>query len=461
MRLATIVLSAAVPLSLLASAVRADTEPGGARTLFEAGFTQPDGTTALFWAAWRNDAAMVELLLRDASEARVNAANEYGATALYVAAENADAPLVSKLLGAKADPNVPLLSGETPLMQAARRGKLEVVRLLLASGADANAREVNGGQTALMWAIAERHAEVAAALIAGGADVQAQSKGGATALTFAAQQGDEHSARLLLAAGAEPNEKLQRSGFTPLIIASILGHESLAVLLLDNGADADAVDRDGFASLHHAVRNPQAIGLVHALLARGVDPNAAVGGIEIAASGVPLQDATPLMLAAEINNYEAVVALAEAGADPLAGTPQNTTPLILAAGGGTDVFRPRPADERAVAVKTVAFLLEQGADVNAAGHFGWTALHAAAYQGLNDVVELLARHGAKLDVLDEFGQTPLSIASLVITEGIGGAYDQTPKLYRPDTAELLLELGAAPLEQSGVKLGRIQQRPPQ
>jgi ankyrin repeat protein len=254
---------------------------------------------------------------------------------------------------------------------------------------------------------------------------------------------------------------MQRSGFTPLIIASILGHDSVARLLLANGADANAVDRDGFAALHHAVRNPKAIELVHALLEHGVDPNVAVRGIEIAASGVALQDATPLMLAAEINNYEAVVALAEAGADPLAGTPGNTTPLILAAGGGTDVFRPRPADERAVAVKTVAFLVEQGADVNAAGHFGWTALHAAAYQGLNDVVELLARHGAKLDALDEFGQTPLSIASLVITEGIGGAYDQTPKFYRPDTANLLLELGATPLERSGVKLGRIQQRPPQ
>jgi len=67
----------------------------------------------------------------------------------------------------------------------------------------------------------------------------------------------------------------------------------------------------------------------------------------------------------------------------------NTTPLILAAGGGTDLARPRSAEERATAVETVKFLAH-GADVNTAGQFGWAALHAAAYQGLDDVTNYLA-----------------------------------------------------------------------
>src|SRR5690606_38612415 len=115
---------------------------------------------------------------------------------------------------------------------------------------------------------------------------------------------------------------------------------------------------------------------------------------------------------------------------------------------------PRPAHERTNAVRTVAFLLENGAGtlINTAGQFGWMPLHGASYQGLNDVVELLVEHGAELDAFDEFGQTPLSIALAVLTEGIGARYAQNPKFLYQDTADLLLELGATPLAQSGVKI---------
>jgi ankyrin repeat protein len=98
----------------------------------------------------------------------------------------------------------------------------------------------------------------------------------------------------------------------------------------------------------------------------------------------------------------------------------------------------------------VRFLLERGADPNAAGQFGWTALHAAAYQGLNDVIELLAQKGAKLDQQDGFGQTPLSISYAIVTRDLGSAYYQAPRYVRRDTADCLLKLGATPLEQSGV-----------
>jgi hypothetical protein len=71
-------------------------------------------------------------------------------------------------------------------------------------------------------------------------------------------------------------------------------------------------------------------------------------------------------------------------------------------------------------------------------------------QGLNDVIELLAAKGAKLDVKDGFGQTPLSIADGILTKDLGDAFYQGSRVYRPDTANLLLKLGATPLEQSGV-----------
>jgi len=103
-----------------------------------------------------------------------------------------------------------------------------------------------------------------------------------------------------------------------------------------------------------------------------------------------------------------------------------------------------------VAIETVKFLVERGADVNAAGQFGWTAVHAAAYQGLDDVIAFLTAKGADLNAKDGFGQTPLSIANAIITKDIGDAYYQTPRALWPETADLLLRLGATPLERSGV-----------
>jgi ankyrin repeat protein len=414
---------------------------------------EPDGTTALIWAAGRNDLAMADLLLSAGANAK--AANEYGATALYAAAAaNADAPLVERLLAGGADPNAHLLSGETALMEAARQGNLATVRALMTGGADPNAQEINGGQNALMWAISERHAAVTEELVRRGTEITARSKAGFTALMFAAQQGDADSARILLTAGASPNEIMPRTALTPLLIASAMGRAKVATLLLDKGADPDAVAASGFSALHYAARRrgAAAVTIVTALLKHGAKPNVRLNQKKPSETpnGVVLQGATPLALAADINNIDSVKALIDGGADLLIPTTQGTTPLMLAAGAGTDVVRSRSPAERAVAIDTVKLLVEHGSDVNAAGQFGWTALHSATYQGLNDVIEFLVSKGAKLDAKDGFGQTPLSISNTIITKEVSSHGYQAPRIFRRDTAELLLRLGATPLEQSGV-----------
>jgi ankyrin repeat protein len=232
-----------------------------------------------------------------------------------------------------------------------------------------------------------------------------------------------------------------------------MGRTRAAALLLDKGADPDAVDASGFTALHYAAKRKGAVGIVSALLAHGAKPNVRLHQEKptaVTVNGIVLQGATPLALAADINNLDAVKALVDGGADPLIPTEQGTTPLMLAAGAGTDTVRSRSPAERAVAIQTVKFLVDRGADVNAAGQFGWTALHSATYQGLNDVIEFLAAKGAKLDAKDGFGQTPLSISYAIVTRDLGSAYYQTARVFRRDTADLLLKLGATPLDRSGV-----------
>ena len=438
----------------------------------------PEGTAALVWAATRNDLAMADLLLR--AGANVKGANEFGATPLYAAVAHPDPAMTEKLLAAGADPNTPLMSGETPLMEAARRGNLATVRVLLSNKANPNALESNGGQNALMWALSQRQSAVVEELIKGGADIQAGSKTGFTPLMVAAQQGDEVSARILLRAGAKPNVAQPKTGLTPLMIASAMAQAKAVDALLDNGADPNLADTNGYTSLHRVVRDSDyginlaskdaILTVVKSLLKHGANPNArlvqdkdkaaeeikngnvAVEGKRTAVTvdEIILQGATPLFLAAEVNNLDVIKTLVDAGADPLIPTERGTTPLMMAAGAGTDVQREREPQERATAVETAKFLVEHGADVNAAGQYGWTPLHAAAYQGLNDVIAYLVSKGAKIDQKDEFGQTALSISLSVLTKDIGARRLQIPRRYRQETAELLLKLGAGTLDKTGV-----------
>jgi len=240
------------------------------------------------------------------------------------------------------------------------------------------------------------------------------------------------------------------------------------------------VDTNGYAPLHKVVRDSDygidverkdaILAIVKSLLKHGADPNLRIkqdkakAAAEIKAGAnafygkrtavtvteIILQGSTPLVLAAEVNNLDVIKALVDAEADPNIPTESGTTALMMASGVGTDVQRAREPDEQAMVVKTARYLVEHGANVNAAGQFGWTALHAASYQGLNDVIEFLVAKGAKLDTMDEFGQTPLSITLSVITRDIGSATLQIPRIVRKETANLLLKLGATPLEQSGV-----------
>jgi hypothetical protein len=169
---------------------------------------------------------------------------------------------------------------------------------------------------------------------------------------------------------------------------------------------------------------------------------------------------TPLWMAAQIGDVRAIRTLLAAGADPKIGTESGITPLMAAAGVGRLVAwmaenRTSAAEEGRSNLEAVKLLLEvTGADVNAAGQNRWTALHGAAYTLEDDIIRFLVQKGANMDVMDSFGQTPLSIASAVATKALtaeGVSYTLfAQRQVQKSTVDLLLSLGAKPLESSGV-----------
>lgn len=462
--------------------------------------SQADGATALSWAAHRDDLETAELLIR--AGARVNAANDYGVTPLSLACGNGNAAMVEMLLKAGADPNAALPTGETVLMTAARTGSVDAVKALLAHGANANAKESWRGQTALMWAVEQKHPEVAQSLIESGANVHARTNSGFTPLLFAARVGDLDSARVLLEAGADVNEVTPRPGpedgamvdkdrsrgfngggrpyssrgapygMSPLLMASASGHEALSVFLLDHGADPNAADSNGATALHYAVLKgmvaiasvsnhlavnsylfrPNMLGLVKALLAHGADPNAQLTKDPLLPGGLPrigMAGATPFLLATAACDVTLMRVLMEGRANPQLPTKKSTTPLMIAAGLGR--YEDRTAEEERSALEAAKLLVGLGADVNAVGENGYTALHGAAYVGADAIARFLVDNGARMEALDNFGQTPLSIAEGVITTGIV-EFSKKPWGTHHTTVNLLLELGAVPLAASGVKV---------
>jgi ankyrin len=351
-------------------------------------------------------------------------------------------------------------------MGCARTGSLAAVKSLLARKADVNAKDNEQGQTALMWAVSQKHPEAAQALIQAGADIRAHSKGGFTPLLFAARVGDVESAKLLLAAGANVNEA-GPNGMTPLVLASASGQEAVGVFLLDKGADPNARDTVGATALHYAVMKgitalnevryanyvahlfrPSMQGLVKALLAHKANPNLAIekpvplGG----SRSEHVVGATPYLLAAAAPDPAVMRMLASAGANPKAATKDGLTPLMLAAGvaRGQDFTD----EDKRTSLDAVRIAVELGSDVNAANADGLTAMHGAAANGADGVVQFLAEKGAKLDVRDKYQQTPLSIATGERLPWIPDG-DELGEIIQPSTRDLLLKLGATPLNTPG------------
>ena len=477
--------AAATDTRLVDAAAQQDTR--SVRALLRAGVDvdarQPDGATALQWAAHWNNLQLADLLLEAGAD--VDAANSLGVTPLALACENASRALVERLLRAGANPDLAQASGLTPLMIAARTGNAAVVEALLARGADVAARVRKTGHSALMWAVGEGHRASVRLLVAQGADVDARAKTGFTPLLFAARSGDIESAAVLLAAGADVN-RTGSDGTHALPLAILNLRDRFARYLLEQGADPNGT-LHGVPALHiaagdvtHWIREwthlrgvgPRAhrlrqldpgrrLTLVEALLARGADPDGRIttpttaspnttlkdGAFNYFAVGTGnLQGATPLWVAAwtlhdrqQSGSPDVVRALLAAGADFRLTTADRTTPLMAAAGLGHRGGPGRVGMVRGPVVplveEGVGILVEAGADINAVNEADFTPLHGAAFIASNEVIADLVQQGADIDAQQHQGQTAFRLAEGSAAGGF------TWHTY-PETAALLASLGA-------------------
>jgi ankyrin repeat protein len=136
------------------------------------------------------------------------------------------------------------------------------------------------------------------------------------------------------------------------------------------------------------------------------------------------------------SSAEVIQTLLEAGADQHLTTDDGTTPLMMAAGLGRATHTPgqlrgvrSPSGEEAVRI-----LLDAGADVNAVNEADFTALHGAAFRGLNEIVQILVERGADINARDFRGRTAFRLAE--------GSKQSFQFQVWPETAALLRELGA-------------------
>jgi ankyrin repeat protein len=308
-----------------------------------------DGYTPLFVAAEHNGLDVLKLLI--ARGADVNLACDYGFTLLHAAAENGHAGVVSALLEtAGVELNAAISDGEfagdTPLYYAALKNRLDMLKLLIAAGANVNKARVNG-YTPLHVAAQHGHAGVVSVLLET-ADMKINA-----ALTddryadvapsfLAANENQLDVLKLLVAAGADVNMVRVSDGCNPKFIAARKGHVGVVSVLIETpGVDLNAAITDGACA-----------------------------------------DDTPLFIAAQKNRLDVLKMLIAAEADVnIARDVSGCTPLFIAAQKGH--------------AGVVDLLIAAGANVNATrGTNGTTALKIALAKGHAEVAQKLRAAGA-------------------------------------------------------------------
>jgi ankyrin repeat protein len=261
----------------------------------------------------------------------------------------------------------PIPGGMSPLLYAARDGRVDTARYLLDTGADINQPDVNN-ITPLVMALSNNHPGVARLLIDRGANINAADWYGRTPLWAAVE------ARNMDIDNATFLNNVDRAPYLELI-----------QVLLDKGANPNA-------------RMQESAPIRRSMLT-----------ITGSLAWVDFTGQTPFLTASLAADLTVMRMLLTHGADAHIPTFAGTTALMAAAGVNWVVDQTFDEGPKA-RLDAVRLCHELGMDVNAVNSMGLRALHGAANRGSDDILQFLVDKGATLDVKDKEGRTPMTWA---------------------------------------------------
>ena len=399
----------------------------------DANAVAPNGDTALMTAVRTGRADAVRILLDGG--ARVDARDaEFQQTALMLAVRENHPRVVEMLIGRGADVDAHTRIGPTPEFQPPCKGTgcgSEGVGINRGGLPDRGRRaETRGGMTPLLYAAREGRIEAAGLLIAAGADVERAEANGIRPLLMAVLNNRMDVARLLLDSGADPNAD------------DFWGRRPLWAAVEYRNLDMNNRDQD--SPTHNGVDRGPILEFIRVLIDAGADVNARTREVPPSrrwlyslgdVSWVDFTGQTPFLRAALSGDTATMRLLLEHGADPNLPTLAGTTPLMAASGVNWVVAQTYTESDRAL-IDAVRLCLELGADVNATNTMGLSALLGAANRGSNDIIRILVDNGARLDVVDREGRTAIRWAEGVFLAAVGAE-------RKPATIALLEELMAS------------------
>ena len=227
---------------------------------------------------------------------------------IHFACRNGMMKVVNDLIKSKADVNVFDNEKFTPLHRMTIVGNVDMVKLLIKKGADVDVADGRWGSSPLLFAAQKGKIEIVKILLTAGANINFKNNYELDATHFASKEGHYEIVKLLIKFGISLNPK-------QIHYASAEDQIEIIELLLDHGADINSKTQNDHNCLHYAVYNNR-YAAAKFLISRGADINA---------KGKSKQ--TPLHYAASRGQIEIVMLLLENGANTNSLDEVDETPL--------------------------------------------------------------------------------------------------------------------------------------